>query len=352
MPPLSISHTGRGKNEKTILENIEEISKALKGSNDAKFLAKYLSLAAHTNSTVKNGTFYLKGFHKQEELQKSIFSFCRTFCVCPKCSDARLRLHCSKESKKSNALAWSCNACGERGLLHSNEKCFGKMKKFICNTLRTGKKAKKKRKNAVNHVNVPKPEVEATEELDFSDWVVDADLSVVASQREKESQPQPEAALPVTPAGMLREKAQRPGVKLAEVVAEYERLVMSRKIEDDLKASRIVRDALWDDSGPGSLIQSFDKNQEFLSWYCSDQTHESMFLSLIEEVIINNGWLKETAEILESTYDLSILSPRRLILWSKAPPENSYALLDAFEVKEVKESAGVFISWIEAHYEE
>merc|ERR550534_1795635 len=222
----------------------------LKTSNDAKFLAKYLSLASHTNSTVKNGTYYLKGFHKLEQLQNSIFHYCETFCVCPKCGDARLRLACSKGLKKSHALAWSCTACGERGLLHSNEKCFGKMKKFICNTLRTVKKSKKKVKKVANPVNVPKPEVEEPERIDFSDWVVDADLSGVASHREKESQPESEAALPATPAGMLREKAQRPGVKLAEVVAEFERLVVSRKIKDDLKASRIVRDALWDDSGP------------------------------------------------------------------------------------------------------
>lgn len=352
MPPLTISHTGRGKNVKTILENIEEIAKAMKGSSDPRYLAKYLSLESHTSTTMKNGMYYLKGIHKLSPLQNAIFKYCETFCVCPKCGDARLKLACSKGNKKSHALAWFCTACGERGLLHGNEKCFGKMKKFICNIIRTEKRSKKKEKNLQVKEVKPKPEVEDREVFDLTEWVVDADANVATSKRAMEGSPPPQAELPATPAGMLREKANFPGVKLVDIVAEFQRLVVSRNIRDDLKASRLIRDALWDDSDPDSLITSFDKNKEFLSWYCTDQTREAMMTSLIEEVIINNNWLKETSQILERAYDFRILSPGQLLRWSRAPAENSYALLDALDVKEVKRSASIFISWIGEHYEE
>merc|ERR1719436_2235067 len=144
MPPMETGNTGKGRERKTNLHNIDKVSTCIGRSCDPRFLLKFLSLEMST-ATGPAGTYYLKGVHDPNMIQHKVFDYIKNFALCPDCGKPRIKLSASK-AKKSHKIGYKCGACGNSGTLKGHHKNSGKMFKYMCNILKAEKQKKSKRK--------------------------------------------------------------------------------------------------------------------------------------------------------------------------------------------------------------
>jgi len=353
MPELETEKTGKGKNTKTHVANIQEVATCIGRSCDPRFLMKFLSLECNT-STKDN---FLKGFHVRERLQEKVFDYIEHFALCPDCGKPRIKLFASKQ-KKSHKIGYKCGACGNRGVLKGKHKNSGKMFKYISQILKTDKRLNPER---LEYTKSGKPEEVVFSNADFEEelltdgdcrkWISDADLSRTQIERErKTSDPLNEQHIELTkstPRELLRNVLNDPNETLLSRVSEFERILTARQIDDELKIARIVVDSTLDFSSGQKLLDSIQRYGVFLSWFCQDRERALMFISITSSLILNNGLLDRASEIFERMYDSQILSPIILLHWSNLPAEQDYILNDPNDVNDVKENTEPFITWLQ-----
>ena len=122
MPSVEIKIEGRGNGIKTVLQNINDIAKSTKRSEEE--IIKYISLSLGTQS--KNNI--INGSYCQQDIQKTLFKFIEDFVLC---------IHCHLPETfyeiMSNELTKKCNSCGMISILGNN-----KMIKLIISKIKEG----------------------------------------------------------------------------------------------------------------------------------------------------------------------------------------------------------------------
>lgn len=358
MPAMETGNTGRGRDRKTNLLNIEEVASCIGRSCDPRFLLKFLSLEMST-ATGPAGTYYLKGVKDPKVIQSKVFDYIKHFALCPDCGKPRIKLSASK-AKKSHRIGYKCGACGNSGTLKGHHKNSGKMFKYMSNILKTEKQKKKtKRKDPKQESKEPPLDLDAqTEEVvegftdqDFNDWVTDPDSTRTQIEREKEAEiPKPINEEPKsTPRELLRRVLNDPNAQLIDRTSEFKRILSARKIEDEMKITRIVVDSTLDFSSEDTLMDTIQLYGVFLSWFCQDQERALMLLSIMSDNLFNEGLTDEISQILESMYDNRVLSPELLLHWNNLPADRDY-ILSASDVIDIKQEAEPFISWLKENY--
>jgi len=359
MPELETEKTGRGKNTKTHIRNVEEVATCIGRSCDPRFLMKFLSVECNTSTKDD----FLKGLHDRDRLQDKVFDYIEHFALCPDCGKPRIKLFASKQ-KKSHKIGYKCGACGNRGVLKGKHKKSGKMFKFMSQILKTDKRLNPERveytksgePEEVVFSNADFEEEEVATGADYGKWVSDADLSRTQLEREREaSSPLNEEHIQVvqsTPRELLRKVLNDPNETLLSRVSEFERMLTARQIDDELKIARIVVDSSLDFSSEQKLLDTIQRYGVFLSWFCQDRERALMIISITSNLILNNGLLSRASEIFERMYDSQILSPMILLHWNSLPAEQCYILNDPNDVHDVKEKTEPFISWLQDAYAE
>jgi translation initiation factor 2 beta subunit (eIF-2beta)/eIF-5 len=358
MPPMETAKTGRGRDQKTNLVNVEKVATCIGRSCDARFLLKFLSLEMNT-STGPAGTYYLKGVHDPNVIQRKVFDYIKYFALCPDCGKPRIKLSASK-AKKSHKIGYKCGACGNRGTLKGHHKNSGKMLKYISNILKTEKQKNSKQKLDPKRETSKPPVVlgieteevvEAFTDQDFEEWVMDPDPARQEIEREKEAaKPKPISEEPKgTPRELLRRILNDPNALLLDRTSELQRILSARRIEDEMKITRIVVDSTLDFSSEDTLMDTIQLYGVFLSWFCEDQERALMLLSLLCDGLFNEGLTDEISKILESLHDNRVLSPELLFHWNNLPADRDY-ILSASDVLDIKQEAEPFMTWLKENY--
>eukprot|EP00343_Euplotes_focardii_P011039 CAMPEP_0205831566 /NCGR_PEP_ID=MMETSP0206-20130828/44418_1 /ASSEMBLY_ACC=CAM_ASM_000279 /TAXON_ID=36767 /ORGANISM="Euplotes focardii, Strain TN1" /LENGTH=203 /DNA_ID=CAMNT_0053136311 /DNA_START=24 /DNA_END=632 /DNA_ORIENTATION=- len=112
-------------NQRTVVTNLPDISKALKVPVEyiSRFLGKELATLTKYQSAKREASF--KGIHSAEALEAQLEKFEKLFIVCPKCGDGGTRL----SVKPKRAVQIKCGACGAKtppGTGHPIEKYMSK----------------------------------------------------------------------------------------------------------------------------------------------------------------------------------------------------------------------------------
>ena len=107
MPVLQI----RYRKNKTYLENLDDVCKALK--RDRELILHYFSKALGCGKIDK--THMLNGIHSRDVLQGKLKTFIDKYVVCPCCSNPETTLYAFQ------SLEITCTACG-------NDSCLGESK--------------------------------------------------------------------------------------------------------------------------------------------------------------------------------------------------------------------------------
>jgi translation initiation factor 2 beta subunit (eIF-2beta)/eIF-5 len=108
MPKLKVKIEGRGNGIKTIIDNIEEISKSL--NRPSIYIIKYFGIELGTNIQyiLKNNCYKINGYHKSTDLKKLLYLFINKFVLCTECNNPETVFNI-----KNKTLFQSCKACGK-----------------------------------------------------------------------------------------------------------------------------------------------------------------------------------------------------------------------------------------------
>lgn len=120
MPEIEIKVEGRGNGIKTVLVNIEEISKSL----DRKpwHLTKYLSYELGTLGSFDEVTrkHIINGSHTKEKVQEHIFRFIEEFILCKSCERNPETVLFTDSNRKQ--IQQRCKACGKVNTIKTQNK--------------------------------------------------------------------------------------------------------------------------------------------------------------------------------------------------------------------------------------
>jgi translation initiation factor 5 len=121
MPDLKIRQTGRGNGCFTIIDNIEEICKAINTPNT--ILLNYIARGLGSNFNEKKNT--LTGHYTYDKILHILYDYITFFVLCHNCLIPELtpKIFGNKKNKK---LQYSCSACGSEYELYSDTKIYSK----------------------------------------------------------------------------------------------------------------------------------------------------------------------------------------------------------------------------------
>ena len=106
-PILRLDYQGKGKNEKTIISNLDSLCKAL--HTIPIFIIKFMAYYHATQSIFdgENKIGGLKGHHSFDSVNDSLNEYIQIYIICNVCKDPELNLEVHK-----NTIYKNCNACG------------------------------------------------------------------------------------------------------------------------------------------------------------------------------------------------------------------------------------------------
>ena len=118
--------TTKIQKSKTVIVNLDEISKSL--NRQSTHLLRHLSHSLCTQSSFdkKNMTYKLNGHHEEATIQRVIFEFVRRFILCSTCNNPET------EFVIDCRLYMQCKACGNKNIIRGADKLI----KFIINNSR------------------------------------------------------------------------------------------------------------------------------------------------------------------------------------------------------------------------
>lgn len=120
MPALAVKHEGSSKMKKTVISNLNEVSRAV--GRPAEYLLTYLgqSLSAASKIEKEGAKMYIAGHHDPNIMQKHAITFIQEFVMCKKCSNPETSCMV-KGSKKNKELLLDCKSCGARSHFESDK---------------------------------------------------------------------------------------------------------------------------------------------------------------------------------------------------------------------------------------
>ncbi|KAM0687573.1 eukaryotic translation initiation factor 5 [Conglomerata obtusa] len=125
MPALEVIYEGKASNSKTVLKNIECVTKSL--NRDVLTLIKYIEYEKGIKIDNKNDKFSMKGTHRIDELQEIIYKFIESFVLCKVCRNPETLY----KLEHLDEIQMECLACGEKSDIEKH-----KIYKHILNDLK------------------------------------------------------------------------------------------------------------------------------------------------------------------------------------------------------------------------
>jgi len=120
MPALAVKHEGSSKMKRTVLLNLDELSRAV--GRPAEHLLTYIgqSVCAASKVEKENRRVYVAGHHELRVLQQHVFDFIQRFVLCKQCRNPETM--CYKKGKKRSRIVYlKCKSCGGRSSLESSD---------------------------------------------------------------------------------------------------------------------------------------------------------------------------------------------------------------------------------------
>ena len=105
MPSIKVKIESAGNGIKTVLVNLDVISKALERKPDE--ILKYVAKSLASSSISKAGKFIIMGQFTEDQLREKIDKYVVEMVLCPKCRNPETVFTVTKRSKTVK-----CNACG------------------------------------------------------------------------------------------------------------------------------------------------------------------------------------------------------------------------------------------------
>jgi len=110
MPAISVKHEGRGNGVKTLLKNLDQISKSL--HREPIDLLQYVASELSVMSMHKNDDYIINGTFSPGVIQDCISRFVSSHVLCSLCENPETRYSVKGKKGKYATLEKTCAACG------------------------------------------------------------------------------------------------------------------------------------------------------------------------------------------------------------------------------------------------
>ena len=125
MPKITGQHKGRGNGCKTVITNLDDLSKSLNREPDE--ILKFIGYSTGSQTSITKDTEYIvNGFIGDEDLLKYIYTYIENFIICSTCKNPETKY--KFRSKKVNT---KCSACGGMNELVEHASALNKKLKSV-----------------------------------------------------------------------------------------------------------------------------------------------------------------------------------------------------------------------------
>lgn len=371
MPKLQAKVEGSGNGIKTVITNMDAISKSLE--RPPPYVTKYFGCELGAQVTMNNEIYIVNGSHDPEKLLQLLYGFIRKFVLCPKCNNPETKL-----SVVGQVIHQKCIACGHANTIN---KAIHKLTTYIINhpvdgvsnTNVKGKSSKKSKKGgdksptngsskkANGHGNGDSgndnKKDNEDDDFDDNDEFDDDELTSAAYQermRELCEGMNNQMYLSDTKENanvfyaLIKEKKEKKELQdtavQKELVAEAERL----QIKD--KATLILSELLFTEN----IIDEIKTYRMLFLRFCNENLKAQKYLlggfeKLVGDVY-KDALLNSVCKILSQFYTEDILDEEVIFEWAKKPSKK-YVSKDMSKL--LHEKAAPFLKWLqEAEVEE
>lgn len=119
MPALAVKHEGSSKMKKSVIVNLNEVSRAV--GRPAEYLLTHLGQSLNAANKIEKDKAYIAGHHDAKLLQQHVLVFIKEFVMCKHCNNPETS--CGLEGNKKNKILFLlCKSCGKRTDLDSSKR--------------------------------------------------------------------------------------------------------------------------------------------------------------------------------------------------------------------------------------
>lgn len=350
MPKLIAKIEGSGNGIRTVVTNMNLISKAI--NRPATHITKFFGyeLGAQVKMEEKNNIYSVNGSHDAEKLLSLLYSFIEKFVLCSKCENPETDLSVAKK-----LITLKCKACGATTTISERTH---RLTTYITNHAEETKKeskgkSKEKKKNGKASEGTNTNETQASKVADddfddndnFSGEDLKPDINILADEFK--------SIVKVDSADncekfcqMIKEKLDT-GL-LNDVKVQKELLAEATSLQIRDKSTLALCKALFNEN----ILEQISTHKILLLRFCVENLKAQKYLlGGIEKIIeLFPKLLANTPKILKEFYDKEILEEEVLIDWY-GKPSKKYVSKDL--AKSIRERAFPLIKWLkEAEVEE
>lgn len=345
MPKPKIKWEGKGNGVRTLVININDVSKALKVPPTYPTAYFGFDLGAQYKYDHDTGHAVINGTWAEEFLMKSLNDFIKKLVLCPQCKLPETQM----EIEKGDKIFLKCGACGAHKEADLSGKAGGRMGQFIPKNppQKDGnyEKVEKKQKQQTEDTIV------FTEKDENIEWATDVSEEAVKKRREEEglseriktltiSLDEDEEVI-VSPVDLLKEFIK------GQNASEQQLLKAALKIKKDydLKDSEVafaLFEACFDDK---NILNNLKKRGRVLHRFIKTTVCQKTILGYLEELLgKDEELLEKTSVILEYFYMNEMIDEEVFVKWFAE--KKSKFVKDLGIVEKVKAGARPFMTWL------
>ena len=333
MPTMKVKLEGKGNGKKTLLENIEAVSKSLE--RPATYVAKFICMELATKVEIdeKKSKYTLNGHHAMSSLEKALDAFIDRFVLCMSCRYPETLIE-----HKGESLYRRCMACGEERPIDMKHKFATFIQKQGKTKSTNEKYVKEERKKDAQRQAAAAAPSTTDEGDDFGDDWTDADFSTSAIETRRANLLGLEGvAQEGDPVDLLSDFLKtKPSVK-----AIGERLKSTSLINGWSKGNSLS--ALFGALCGKDMLTELSRKVEVLTHFVHSRQDRKRILYLTEKLASRDQAVSlKITHILNAYYEGKLIEEDLLLQWHKNPSKR----IDADLGRVLRERSTAFITWL------
>jgi len=373
MPLLKAKVEGKGNGIKTVIENMEDIARAL--NRPPSYTTKYFGfeLGALTKVDSVHHKYIVNGRREAEDLSVVLDSFIQRYVLCSKCRNPETLLQVKGES-----ITAQCKACGKINAIDMGHKLSTYILRNPPDKSEGGTAppptpvAKKEETKAPAQKGAKATPKKEEVDDDGEKWSVDTSAAAVEARkrellgtRDRLTQPEgaeaEEEAEGGTPTAIEGALVFEPGKNPIPMLQKYfasnpEPQVCIQEVQEaaakvrwsDTQTMKAIFASLFD----AHIRTEFYKKCDTLAMFVQGSKHEKIVLYCLEKLLEKEAELiKDLPHILHGFYEEAILSEDTLVKWFEhvsktADPKSTGDPKEKKFAVAMKESSAVLIAWL------
>jgi len=352
MPVLRAKVEGRGNGIKTVVENCQEIAKAL--DRNPEYVNKFFGWELGAQTIIGSDKYIVNGRHEATDLAKVLDNFIDKFVLCGGCRNPETNINV-----KGDKIFLVCRACGKTTQCDPTHRLVGYITK---RDDKTKGKAGSKTAGKEKVTKTEKKQKEDDDEDDEEDWCLSTTREAVEERRREtlghndrlsagsekaEGTTSSETTLTIGPGQNpveVLEKFWESGPSHEEALAKVNALATAQAWSE----GTLLRTSLFPSLFAKDIRKDFYKKAGYLNLFIkNNKKQQKVVLYCVEKLCqIVPATIPALPSFLNGLYSEEVLDEDILVQWHKHPI-NDPKRFDPKVSKAIRDAAKPFIEWLQ-----